>query len=248
MRNLLTAVAIGVAIFALLFLPGILNAPESTAPAVLGIAIAYFVLARRTFKQAESLFNEAARALQSMPPKLDLAIATLEKGYALGKVQFGVKSQIDTQIGIIHFLQQDFNKAMPYLKRSLGFGHWMGGAMLAVIYYKKKDNEQMRATFDTVIKRAKGQGLAWNLYAYLLAQIGDTDAAQKVLVSALKKTKNDPKVKESLLALQNGKKIKMRGYKEQWYQFHLERPPVDQQQQYILGGRASRLARRGRWS
>lgn len=247
MRNLLYAIGIGIAVFALFFVTGLLNAAESVAPGVIAIVAAYYLLARRTFKQAEKIFTDAAKALQSMPPKIDLAVSTMEKAYVLAPAQFGIRSQIDTQIGMIYFLQQDFNKALPVLKRSLAFGHWLGGAMLGVIYYKKKDHPEMKKTFDVVVKRAKGQGLAWNLYAYLLTQIGDNDGAQRVLVAGLKKTKNDPKVQESLLAVQNGKKIKMRTYKEQWYQFHLERPPVDQQQ-VTLGGRLTKADRRGRWS
>lgn len=249
MRNLLYALGCGVLVFAALFLPNILNAPESAVPALIAVLVAYFVLARRTFKTLESVFAEAAKALQSMPPKIDLAIAGLEKGYALAPLQFGVRSQVDTQIGMIYFLQQEFNKAMPCLKRSLSFGHWMGGAMLGVIQYKRKDHAEMRKTMDMVVKKAKGQSLAWTLYAYLLTQIGDDNAAQRVLVEALKKTKDDSKVKDALLAVQNGKKIKMRAYKEQWYQFQLERPPVNHQQQLMLGGgRMSKAARRGRWS
>ena len=247
MRNLLSALGIGVALFALFFVTRLLNGPEAVAPGVLAAIAAYYVLARRTFKQAEQVFMDAAKALQSMPPKIDLAVSTLERAYVFAPAQFGVWSQVDTQIGMIYFLQQDFNKAMPFLKRSLAFGHWLGGAMLAVIYYKKKDHAEMKKTFDVVLKRAKAQGLAWNLYAYLLTQVGENDAAQKILVEGLKKTKNDARVNESLLAVQNGKKIKMRSYKEQWYQFHLERPPADQQQMQ-MGGRMSKLDRRGRWS
>ena len=148
---------------------------------------------------------------------------------------------------MIHFMQKEFNKAQPFLQRSASFGHWMGGAMLGVIYYKKKDHTRMRQTFEVVTKRGKKQSLAWTLYAYLLNQIGARDEAMQVLSKGLKATKEDPKVKEALLALQNNKKIKMRNlYKEQWYQFHLERPPA-QQQQVVGGGKVKKAARRGRW-
>lgn len=249
MKNLIYALLAGAAVFLGFFATGLLSAFESVAPAVLAVLVAYFLLARRSFKRVEVIFTEASKALSAMPPKLDLAVQTLEKAYPLGKEQFGVTSQVDMQIGVIYYLQQEFNKALPYLKRSLAFGHWLGGAMLGVLYYKKKDHAEMKKTMDIVVRKAKGQSLPWNLYAYLLTQIGENDAAQRVLVDALKATKNDEKIKESLLALQNGKKIKMKVYREQWYQFHLERPPVDQAQaQYMMGGgRVSRMARRGRW-
>ena len=126
------------------------------------------------------------------------------------------------------------------------FGHWMGGAMLGVIYYKKKEHALMRQTFETVTRRGKKNGLAWCLYAYLLVQIGDSDEAQKVLTRGSKSAADDARVKDALLALQNGKKIKMRAFKEQWYQFHLERPPQEYAQQPV-GGKMSKASRRGRW-
>tara|TARA_Y100001934_G_C12251123_1_gene725196 strand:- start:94 stop:834 length:741 start_codon:yes stop_codon:yes gene_type:complete len=246
MKNILFALGIGIAIFAVLYFPELLRLGEAIVPAVLASMIAYFVLARRAFKKVETIFGAASQFLQSPPPKFDLAIRKMEEAYALGPYQIGIKSQVDAQIGTLYFLQKEFNKALPYLQRSLGFGHWMSGAMLAVIYYKKKNHDEMRKTFEVVTKRAKKQGIVWNLYAYLLCQIGEKDAAQQILITALKKTKNDAKVQESLLNLQNGKKIKMKSYKEQWYQFHLERPPT-QYQQAQVGGKISKQQRRGRW-
>ena len=246
MLNLLIAFGCGAATCGLLYATHLLKLGESIVPGVLVFVAAYFVLARRTFKQVEKIVSGAVLSLQSMPPKFDLAIHTLETAYPLGKKQIGVTSQIDSQIGMIYFLEQQFSKALPYLQRAQTFGHWMGSAMLAVVYYKKKDHANMRKTMNFVVKRAKTQGLAWNLYAYLLQQIGDKDGAQKLLVEAVKKTKNDPRVKEALLALQNDKNFKMRVYKEQWYQFHLERPPP-QQHPLAMSGRGAKMARRGRW-
>ena len=245
MHNIIFAILSGAAVFAALFFPGLLNVGESIVPGVLAMGVVYFLLARRAFKKVEAIFNDAARSLQSVPPKFDLAVKTMEKAYAYAKVQIGVRTQVDSQVGVLYFLQKEFNKATPYLQRSLGFGHWMGAAMLAVIHYKKKNHGEMKKTLEITTKRGKGQSLAWTLRAYLLTQIGERDEAQRVLIEGLKKTKDDPKVKDALLAVQNGKKIKMKAYKEQWYQFHLERPPA-QYQQVAVGGKMGKIARRGR--
>ncbi len=246
MLNILYAILAGAAVFSALFFPGVLGLGEAIVPGILAVMIAYYLLARRTFKQVEGLVNVAANNLQSQPPRFELAIQGLEKAYQYNRVQFGVRTQIDSQIGVIYFLQKEFTKALPYLAKSTVFGHWLGVGMLAVIHYKKKHHDEMRKVLETVTKRGKKQSLAWNLRAYLLCQIGDRDAAQRILVEGLKKTKDDPKVKEALLQLQNGKKIKMRGYKEQWYQFHLERPPAQYQMQ-AMPMRGGKAARRGRW-
>ncbi|MEM6533050.1 MAG: hypothetical protein AAF654_10520 [Myxococcota bacterium] len=247
MYNLAISIGAGVLITVALWLSGLLSAGEAAVPGVLVVVITYFVLARRSFKQMEQVFARAMKSLQAMPPKMDLAIATLEDARPSGRWQFGVESQIDSQIGMIFYLQQKFDKALPYFERSLSFGHWMSGAMLGVIHYKKKNHAEMKRVFEIVVKKAKKAGLAWNLYAYLLLQVGERDAAQALLVRALKKTDDDPRVKEALLAVQNGKKIKMKSYKDQWYQFHLERPPMQYQMAAAGGmGKVSKKMRRGR--
>ncbi len=247
MRNIFLSLGAGVAVFAVFYVPGILRLGEAIPPGVLGLMVAYFLLARRTFRKVEAMFNDAAKSLQSMPPKFDLAISTLEKAYPYGREQLGVKSQVDAQIGVIHFLRQDFTKALPYLESSLGFGHWVAGAMLAVVHYKKKNHDEMRRVLKIVARRGKKQALVWCLHAYLLLQLGLRDEAQGVLIEGVRKTKGEAKVKDALLDVQNNRKIRMRAFKEQWYQFHLERPPVEYQQTFVPGGKMSKAARRGRW-
>jgi tetratricopeptide (TPR) repeat protein len=246
MINIVLALLGGAAIFSGFYYTHLLEFYESIVPAVFGTLLIYYGLARHTFKKVEAIFSLASGALQTQPPRFALAIQTMESAYVLSRRQIGIRSQVDAQIGVVYFLQKEFSKALPYLQRALGFGHWMSSAMLAVIYYKKKKHEDMLKTLDIVTKRGKKDSLAWNLHAYLLCQVGKRDEAQTLLVRALKKSKDDPKIKEALLALQNGKKIKMRAYSERWYQFHLERPPVQHQQQ-MMPGKVGKAARRGRW-
>jgi len=246
MINTVLAFCCGIFVWGILFATHWLNFGEAVVPGVIALLVTYFLLARRTFKQVEKIALEAAKFLQNMPPKFDLAIQQLQKAYPLARFQIGVKSQIDGQIGMIYFLNRDFVKAMPYLQSAQLFGHWSGTAMLAVAQFKKKDYVAMKKTLEVVVKRAKTQSLAWNLYAYLLEEIGEKTEAMAVLVRAVKATKNDPKVQEALLCAQNNRRFKMRVYKEQWYQFHLERPPVEQHPSQMMG-RQGRMARRGRW-
>ena len=248
MWNALLAAAIGLSVWAGLALPHLLRSGEALVPAIALALLAGWLLARRTYRRLEAIFHECARATQAAPPRFDLGIAILERAYGLARWQLGIRSQVDAQIGVLLFLKKDFTRALPYLKRALLFGHWMAGAMLAVVYYKKKDMAQMRQTMQVVTRRAKKQGLVWSLYAYLLLQCGDRATAQRVLVTGAKQAADDPRVKEGLLALQNGRRLKMRAYKEQWYQFHLERPPAEQAQGGMGHQRVGRIARRGRWS
>ncbi len=248
MRNLLIALTVGAIGFSALFFPGFLRLGEAMVPAVFVMMLAYFLLARRTMKQFEAIVTGVGKKLQTPPPRFDQAIRTLEGAYPLASWQFGIKSQISSQIGTIYFLQKEFNKALPYLQTPAPalLGHWMPTAMLAVVQYKKKQHEQVKQTLKTVIKQGKKEALPWCFAAYLYTQVGEQAAAQATLVDGLKATKDDQRVKDALLAVQNNKKIKMRAFKEQWYQFHLERPPAQYQQQQIPM-RMGKRARRGKW-
>ncbi len=247
MFNLFIAVGIGLVVCLGLFVPSFLSFGESLVPGIFAMFVAYFILARRSFKQLENMVILASKPLQTMPPDFRAGIAALERAYPLARWQFGVRSQIDGQIGMIHFLQQDFSKSIPYLERSLHFGHWMGSAMLGVAYYKKKKNADMKRVMDIVVKRGKKQALAWALYAYLLSEINDQASAIAILTKGLAATENDARLKEAVLAVQNNKKIRMKVFKEQWYQFHLERPSNNYRQTPMGSGRGSRAAMRGRW-
>lgn len=247
MINIAIALGLSLVAFAALYAPHFLSAYEALVPAVITAIVAYLFLARRIFRKLEMTFMQSAQMLQSMPPNFDVAVATMQQAYKYVPWQLGIRSQIDTQIGIVFFLQRDFNRALPYLQRSLVFGHWMGGAMLGVVYYKKKNYPQMHKTFQIVCKRAKKQSLVWNLYAYLRLATGDRTGALKVLNDAKSYCGTDERLKDNLMAVQNGKKMKMRGFKEQWYQFHLERPPAQYQQQQGPPQRMGRAQRRGRW-
>ena len=248
MLNLLYALAAGTLVTAALRLSHLLSFAEAVVPGVLVALVAYVVLARRTFAKLQQVMQQAGQYLQTAPPKIPLAAQALQAGYPLAREQFGVRSQLDAQLGVMYFLTREFAKAQPLLARAYMWTPWNVGAMLGVLYYKKKDHAAMKRAFDVVLRKGRNQGLAYNLYAYLLQQIGEREAAQKILVRGVAQVKDsDPRVNEALLALQNGKKFKMRAYREQWYQFHLENPPATYQQAPVGQQRMGRLARRGRW-
>lgn len=248
MLNVLYALSCALLTFGVLAATHLLTPAESAVPAVLVALVAYFVLARRTFRALQRIVGESGQALQTVPPRVQQAIATLQRGYPLAREQLGVRSQLDAQLGILHFVTRDYNRAQPLLARSYLYSPWLAGAMLGVVQYKKKDVAEMKRTFGIVTRKGKKQGLAWNLYAYLLLQLGERDEAQRVLTEGVRQAgATDPRLAEALLALQNGRRFKMRAYKEQWYQFHLENPPAAYQQAPRGSSKVGRIARRGRW-
>jgi tetratricopeptide (TPR) repeat protein len=165
--------------------------------------------------------------LNNNPPKFEKAIGILKQGYKLNRWQIGVKSQVSAQIGMILFLKKDNKEAAEYLNESKELAHWMAAAMLGVIYFKQKKYDEMKSAFEVAVKKSSKETLAWSLYAYCLEDLGKRDEAMAILNRGIKKVKDHQKLDENLLALQNNKKMKMRQlYKEQWYQFQIEKPPA----------------------
>jgi hypothetical protein len=58
-----------------------------------------------------------------------------------------------------------------------------------------------------------------------MAKIKQRDKAIEILNRGLKALPNNRQIVDNLAALQNNKKMRMKDYGEQWYQFHVEKPP-----------------------
>jgi tetratricopeptide (TPR) repeat protein len=235
MYNLLISIAIGVAVSAALALGTNLGLVAAVFPGVLAVAVTYFVLARRTWKRLEALFEAMQKEVQAQ--KFDKAILTLQSGFALAPWQFLVASQLHSNIGILMYLRQDMDGALPHLEKSFS-RNWIARGMLGVARYRKRDLSGARKVLDDAVKANKKEGVLWSAYAWILEKEGRHDEAIALLSRAVATNASDDKLKNSLQALQNGKKLKLgKLYGEQWFQFLLERPPPEFAGAGFRGGR-----------
>ncbi len=230
MYNLLISVVIGVAVSLALALGTEFGLAAAIFPGVLALVIAYFLLARRTWKQLERLFEAMQREVQAQ--KFDKAVLTLQGGFALAPWQFLVASQLHSNIGILMYLRQDLEGALPHLEKSFS-RNWIARGMLGVARYRKRDLAGARKVLDDAVKANKKEGVLWSAYAWILEKEDRHDEAIALLSRAAAANASDEKLKTSLQALQNGKKLKLgKLYGEQWFQFMLERPPPE----FVSGG------------
>ena len=113
--------------------------------------------------------------------------------------------------------------------------------MLAVLYYKTRDYKKMDSAFLAATKYSPKQGLLWSMWAFCNTKLGKNDKAMQILLQGKAKLGSaDPRIASNLNNLQNKKRMKMRNYGEQWYQFQLEMSPNLRQ---VKGGH-TRFARR----
>jgi tetratricopeptide (TPR) repeat protein len=235
MYNLLISLAVGAVVTLALGLGTEFGWVAAAFPGLLAAAIAYFVLARRTWKKLEVLFEAMQREAQAQ--KLDKAIQTLQGGFRLAPWQFLVASQLHSNIGILHYLKQDLDAALPHLEKSY-LRNWVARGMLASARYRKRDLAGALAVFGEAVKASKKEGVLWAAYAWVLESEGRHDEAIKVLGRAVQANASDEKLKSCLQLLQNGKKLKLgKLYGEQWFQFMLERPPPEFVGAGFRGGR-----------
>jgi tetratricopeptide (TPR) repeat protein len=233
MYNLLIAFAAGTIstlIFGLAIGGGTFSFVYGIIPGLIAFVAAFAFLARRVMKAVQVISQKAQLELQNQ--KVDQSIATLKSALRFGKWQFLVTSQIDGQIGSILYMSKRFKEAEPHLKRSFKKS-WIPQAMLGSLYYKRKDRVKMTEAFETAVMANRKENLLWNLYAYCLWKGNERSKAIDVLNRALKALPDDDRTAKNLKALQNNRKMKMRGWNMMWYQFHLDTPPVQRQQMQI---------------
>ena len=225
MYNLLISIAVGVAVSVALALGTNLGLAAAIFPGVLAITIAYFVLMRRTWKRLEAVFDAMQKDVQAQ--KIDKAIQTLQGGFVLAPWQFLVASQLHSNIGILHYLKQDLEGALPHLDKSFS-KNWVARGMLGAARYRKQDLDTATKVLEEAVRANKKEGVVWSLYAWVLEKEDRHEQAIAVLGRGVAANPSDEKLKTSLQALQNGKKLKLgKLYAEQWFQFMLERPPPE---------------------
>lgn len=233
MYNLLISIGSAILMFLLVKIPFDLPYWAGIVPALITLIAIYIVLARKSYRIFETLMMNMQMEFQRLGkiknPQLrsvDKAIEILKSGYPLGKWQFFIVPQLNAQIGVIYYTNNQTKKALPYLEKAF-MRHWVARAMLASDYFKKKEYDKMEAIFDEAIKVNKKISLLYNMYAWCLIDINKREKAVSILQKALVILPNDKNLNISLTNLQNDKKIKLNVYGDEWYQFRLEKHPQE---------------------
>lgn len=223
MFNLAISLAAGLLVGILVAVTTRLGAVAAIIPGTVVAVGAYLVLVRRTWKQLEALFDQVQKELQAQ--KVDRALQIMQSGFKLAPWQFLVAAQLHSNIGILHFVKGDQEAALPHLEKSFT-RNWIARAMLGVVRYRSRDMAGMARVFDEAVKANKKEGLLWSVYAWILEKEGRHAEAVALLGRAVAANPSDEKLKASLQALQNDKKLKLgKLYAEQWFQFRLENVP-----------------------
>jgi hypothetical protein len=235
MYNLLIAIGIG----ALAFVAGVLATGTTIAgiiPAVLASGIAYFLLMRRTGKQLAAISEEAmaifqgkmatARTQAEQKKVFAEGQTVLERGFALGRWQFLVSTQIHTQLGTLSYMQRDFKTARIHLEKGDSwlsrFTAWQPMSMLALLEYR--DGEEAAA-----VKRLQGLKMAggkdplyWALTTVVANRAKQTKDALKAISDGLERLPDSGPLQKIADQLRNKRHLTPEIFGQGWLQFFPE--------------------------
>ena len=192
-------------------------------PAVLALGISYVLLARRTGRQLQEVVERVTELLKKQ--RLTDAVRMLEAARPLGRWQFLVTSQLESQLGALAYMQRDFKTARPHLEKAYS-RDWAALCMRAALAFREKDLEQARKLMDKAKGPGKKQAIYWGLYTYILVENGLKDEALTLLAEALKVLPDSEPLKTARNSVSNNKKLRMKLFGQQWYTFFPEKFPV----------------------
>ncbi|MCB1052917.1 MAG: hypothetical protein KDC71_20110 [Acidobacteria bacterium] len=184
--------------------------------------VVFFILGRKMQEKLEGIMTNAGKEIQNQ--KLERAIEVLKSGLIYKNHHIFIEKQLNSQIGMLYYVLKKEEKALEYLSKGF-FKAPAAQCMLACIYYKRKDMDNVKKVMEDTVKANAKDSLCYALYAYFLENTKEHEAAIKWVQKGLAKMPNDEKLTTNLILLQNQKKMKMKVYGDVWVQLMLEKPP-----------------------
>ena len=246
MYNLLISLGIGAVLYILAAVVGG-GWLADIIPAMLGLGIGYFLLARRTFKQFEAIATGAVAELQNVqadPSALDRAKAQLKGAFPLAKWQFLINQQLNGQLGQLCYMgdimkrRTTHKEAREYLEKSWS-RDWTSQLTLAVIQYKSKEHDAALKRLEDSKSMGSGQIIYWGIWAWMAKDRKQDDKALSILAEALKKHENAAPLVGMRDAIANQKALDISAFGQTWFQFfpeHFQQLPVAKQMEMMGQG------------
>ena len=173
-------------------------------PFLLFFIAAWIVLSRRVSRQMEVIMMLAGKEFEAQ--RIDTGKRLIETARPLGRWQFFLEAQIDSQLGAIEYMQRNFKAARPLLER--GFKRtWQPQGMLAAIDLREGRKDKAIERVLAVRKHGKKDPVMWGLACYACLQANKRDQALEIVNEALgvKQLEQSTPLLQLRSAIQNGK-------------------------------------------
>ncbi|MEZ4315923.1 MAG: hypothetical protein R3F61_00390 [Myxococcota bacterium] len=229
MYNIAISALSGLVVFALA--SAWLGPIAGVVPALLVMAGVMFWLSRRTGALVQAEMERVVPLLQER--RIDEATVLLEGIKAkYGRWQVLLDGQIDSQLGMIDYLQMKFDDALPKLEKGK-WRNWTALTCIGCIQYRKGDKEAAWASLSDAADAAGKEALVYLVWATLLTRAGDTKRALEVVDRGLTEMPESEQLRNLQKVVANKKKINTKVFPQTWYQFF----PEELAQQMVMRGR-----------
>jgi hypothetical protein len=193
--------------------------PGAITPGVLAALVTAILLMRRAGSLINPIVEEAQRHLQG--GRRELALKSLRSGLEYRRWHPLLEGQLRTQIGALLYATGDLDGAIVELNLA-SKRPWESKAFLGAAHYKKKNDAEMAAAFETALKVGAKESLAYTVYAWCLGGRGKKAEAVAVLERGIAKLPADVRLKTNLELAKEGKKLKVAPYGDAWSAFALD--------------------------
>lgn len=203
---------------------------SAVLPAVFVFPVVLFLLARRTSKQIEAALRPLPELMQAQ--KVDEVRALIRKTRDdFGRWQFLLTGQLTAQEGMIDYMQQRFDSALPKLQQGTG-GDWMSGLAIACIHVRKGDLDAAWKAFADAASGAPKEARVYGMWAVVAARKGQSDRALEAVNQGLAKVDDSPMLKQLRSRIANKNKVDTSLLGDLWFQLF----PEELAQRYMVRG------------
>ncbi|MCB9675861.1 MAG: tetratricopeptide repeat protein [Alphaproteobacteria bacterium] len=229
MYNIAISTVAGLAVFALASVW--LGPIAGIIPALIVMIGVMYGLSRRTAAQVEAEMQRIVPLLQNRQIPEALALLDDVKG-RYGPWQLLLEGQIDSQIGMIDYLQLKFDDALPKLEKGK-WRNWSALTCIGCIHWRKGAKEAAYKELSDAASVAGKESIVYLVWATLLTRDGERQRALEVLDQGLKEMPDSEHLKNLHKVVANKKKINTKVFPQTWYQFF----PEEMAQQMMMRGR-----------
>jgi len=218
MYNLLISLGAGVVAFAAVSL--MMSPWAAFLPGSLVFVVAMFLLARRTTGQVQGELTHLMALLQKQ--KVEAAKAKIKEiSDRYGKWQFLLRGQMSAQLGMLDYVQMKWDTALPLLEEGR-FRNWGAEVCIGAIHYRRGRKDKAWDSLEKAVGIAKKEAIIYLVWATLLARDGKRDKALEVLNRGLQVLPESGILSNLRGTVANKRKIKVKSFPEQWFQFFPE--------------------------
>jgi hypothetical protein len=228
-------IAGGAAVLVFIVITALLGWVPAVVPAIAVFGLLTWFLTQRVSKAVEPQMIAAVELLKERKvPEAKAALAAIKRDW--GRWQLFLDGQIDAQLGMIAYLQMQWDEALPLLE-SGRWRNWMALTCIGCIQWRKDKKDEAYASFSSAVDASSAEMAPYMVWATLLERDNKRDTAMQVCDRGVRANPGAAFLVELRDLIANKKKVDTKKFPESWYQFFPDDYLAQYQQQAVMRGK-----------